>query len=151
MKVVIFDLDGTVIDSTHRHASNPDGSIDLDHWRENSTPAKIALDSLLPLVHKMRTMHKSGFYVVICTARVLSRADYQFFLNNNIPFRKVLSRPRGNDTEDGALKAAQISELLARLNVEHSRAQMFDDNQRVIAAMSQIGIRCHDAKKLNKR
>jgi beta-phosphoglucomutase-like phosphatase (HAD superfamily) len=30
----IFDLDGTVIDSTHRQASHEDGTLDLEHWVE---------------------------------------------------------------------------------------------------------------------
>ena len=45
----IYDLDHTVIDSSHRAATLPNGSIDLDHWREHSTPELIARDRLLPL------------------------------------------------------------------------------------------------------
>jgi hypothetical protein len=45
----IYDLDHTVIDSTHRQATLADGSLDLAHWIENNTPELIARDSLLPL------------------------------------------------------------------------------------------------------
>ena len=31
----IFDLDHTVIDSSHRQITRPDGSLDLDAWIEN--------------------------------------------------------------------------------------------------------------------
>lgn len=149
MKVAVFDLDGTVIDSSHRHASLPDGSIDLAHWRENSTPEKIAQDTLLPLVQKMRDFAKSRL-VVICTARVLSRADYAFFYKNNIPFDFVLSRPKGCDTPDGELKVKQLSALMSRLGLPLSRVTMWDDNDKVIAAMGAIGVRCIDAKALRK-
>ena len=40
--IYIFDLDGTVIDSSHRQLALPNGDIDLTHWRENSTKEKIS-------------------------------------------------------------------------------------------------------------
>ena len=67
----IFDLDHTVIDSSHRQATRPDGSLDLDHWRENSTPAMIEADSLLPLANEWRKAHRKGASIVVCTARVM--------------------------------------------------------------------------------
>ena len=39
----IFDLDHTVIDSSHRQATRPDGSLDLEHWKANSTRQLIAV------------------------------------------------------------------------------------------------------------
>ena len=38
---VLFDLDGTMIDSSHRQNTLADGSLDLAHWIENNTPEKI--------------------------------------------------------------------------------------------------------------
>jgi len=32
--ITIFDLDGTVIDSSHRQATKPDGTLNLEHWFE---------------------------------------------------------------------------------------------------------------------
>ena len=49
----IFDLDGTVIDSSHRALANADGSITLDFWRENSTAEMIAKDKLFPLARNL--------------------------------------------------------------------------------------------------
>ena len=45
----IFDLDGTVIDSTHRQ-----GNGSLDDWRRLGTAKNVALDSPLPLLDQMR-------------------------------------------------------------------------------------------------
>ena len=50
----IFDLDDTVIDSSHRQRLLSSGSIDLDYWRAHSTVGLIARDSLLPLAVKMQ-------------------------------------------------------------------------------------------------
>ena len=43
-KICIYDLDGTIIDSSHRAKYSDDGILDLEHWKENST--KSTLDFL---------------------------------------------------------------------------------------------------------
>ena len=50
-QVIVFDLDHTLIDSSHRQIYKPDGSLDLDEWRRLSTWDNIKNDSLLPLCH----------------------------------------------------------------------------------------------------
>ena len=49
MKYVIFDLDATVIDSSHRQITKADGSLDLAAWKKNYTYTKVMRDSLQPL------------------------------------------------------------------------------------------------------
>ena len=56
----IFDLDHTVIDSSHRQATLPNGDLNLQHWRENATPEKIAQDSLLPLADEWKKAKAKG-------------------------------------------------------------------------------------------
>jgi hypothetical protein len=46
----IFDLDHTVIDSSHRQLTLADGSLDLAHWVDNCTRAQIMRDRPLPLL-----------------------------------------------------------------------------------------------------
>ena len=77
----IFDLDGTVIDSSHRALANADGSINLDHWRENSTAKMIAKDKLLPLAEGWRSIDRSRHQIVVMTARVMGMVDYTFLIN----------------------------------------------------------------------
>lgn len=149
MKLVIFDLDGTVICSKHRHATREDGSLDLEHWVENSTPQKIARDSLLPLVNVLRAEYGMGRRVIICTARVMSRADYLFLLNKNIPFDFVISRPKGCTTPDAQLKEERLQKLFTRLRVDPRKVRMWDDNESVLTMGKRIGMKMHDAKKLN--
>jgi len=150
MQMAIFDLDGTVINSDHRKATKPDGSLDLEHWFENNKPEKIALDGLFPLIYEMREIYDSGVCVIICTARTLQKADYEYFARNNIPFDYVISRARGDMTPDGELKKAKIAALLQRVQVDAENVEMWDDNESVITAISEIGVKCHDAKKYNK-
>lgn len=146
-RLAIFDLDGTVIDSSHRHAALPCGNVDLVHWVENSTPEKIFRDSLLPLISTMRDFHRQAVPIIICTARVLKRADYQFFIVKNIPFNYVLSRPKGCTTPDGELKAMQLSRLFRRTGIAARDCVMYDDNPAVLKAVNQLGVKCHDARK----
>ena len=36
-RIVIYDLDGTIIDSSHRIKLHDNGSLDLKHWKQNCT------------------------------------------------------------------------------------------------------------------
>ena len=58
MKYVIFDLDATVIDSSHRQITKADGSLDLAAWKKNSTYAKVMRDSLLPLANHWKRIQE---------------------------------------------------------------------------------------------
>ena len=147
--LTIWDLDHTVIDSSHRQLTREDGSLDLEHWIENCTRQKIMADSLLPLVHEMRERFRKGHITVICTARVLGRFDYDFLLAKDIPFDHILSRPKNSRERDADLKVRQLTRLLERLNIRPRDAEMFDDNESVLAAVSLLGVKCYDAKKLN--
>lgn len=149
MRISIWDLDGTVIDSSHRHATKADGSLDLEHWIENNTPQKIARDTLLPLIHVMRAEAQAGNFIVICTARVLARADYIFFRNNKVPFDYVLSRPRGDATGDAELKVRGLSRFLSKVQRNWSNCEMWDDNPSVIETMRALGVKINDARTLN--
>ena len=48
-KIFIFDLDDTVIDSSHRATSDDNYQLDLDAWKKDSTTENIFNDTLLPL------------------------------------------------------------------------------------------------------
>ena len=46
----VFDIDGVLFDATHRQATLPDGSLNLEKYRELATPENIAKDRPLPLI-----------------------------------------------------------------------------------------------------
>ena len=79
MKYVIFDLDATVIDSSHRQITKADGSLDLAAWKKNSTYDKVMRDRLLPLANHWKSLQeKKNVYIAVCTARVMADADYDY-------------------------------------------------------------------------
>ena len=154
MAYVIFDLDGTVIDSTHRQATKADGSLDLDHWFANNTADKIMADSLLPLADSMKQLKAAGHTVIVCTARAIQPADKEFLAVNGLHYDAILHREIGNMESDASLKIRLLEEYFIGKGFNSARdanAIMFDDNLKVIAAMISIGITCFNATKINER
>lgn len=153
--MLIFDLDHTVIDSSHRQSTLPCGSLDLAHWKENNTPEKIALDSLLPIAGIMRDAAKVGNVVGICTARVLQDADYQFMSDNGLQYDFVLSRKFGDNSDDADLKENLLREYAQKRNIDFkdfckSIDLFYDDNQKVLARLQELNINAFDAVFTNK-
>lgn len=152
--IVIFDLDGTVIDSSHRHLSKPDGSVDLDHWRENCTAEKIAADTLLPLARSMRGIYASGAHVIVCTARVMSEHDLAFLDRHGLKYHGMLSRGEGDCRGDADMKVDKLWHYLCDMgysSIKEAGCIMFDDNVKVLVEMSLQGVIAINATKENAR
>lgn len=151
----IFDLDGTVIDSSHRQNTRPDGSLDLAHWIENNTPDKILADSLLPLAEKMRSVRSVKDTVAVITARVIQDADLAFLKRNDLKFDFLFSRAQGNRTPDDLLKRRAILKLARKLQRSmawmRKNAVFFDDNLAVLDIMTSMGIKTINATTANER
>jgi len=150
MNYLIFDLDGTVINSEHRQLSLPDGRIDLVHWRENSTPEKIARDSLLPLAKFWRVMQSAHFHIIVCTARVMTTDDYTFLARHGLCYNVCLSRKEGDSTPDNTLKILALKVYARKLGITWAhfcaRATAYDDNARVLEAYASHQITAHHPK-----
>jgi len=151
----IYDLDHTIIDSSHRQATLPNGDLDLAHWIENSTSEKVMQDSLLPLAQHWRDAQERGAEIVICTARVMGDADFQFLAKNGLYYSACLSRLEGDCTSDALLKERALRNYAACEGISWARFCMFsvmlDDNQNVINHLTARGLRVYDAIQLNKR
>ena len=147
MQTVIFDLDGTVFDSSHRQLTLEDGSLDLAHWRANSTHDKIMRDNPLPLARFWRFCLAEGHRVLICTARVMSASDYALLRKHKLYAHRIFSRKVGDNTADYLLKLEQISTFMAEVNI--NSALMFDDNPHVRKALSAIGVDTVDPNEYN--
>ena len=153
--MIIFDLDHTVIDSSHRQSTLACGSLDLANWIENNTPENIAKDALLPLAKYWRYEKRQGQTVGVCTARVLQDADYQFLADNGLQADFVLSRPMGDNSGDGELKTRLLAEFAETQGVTlntlvNGIKAFYDDNKKVLSALEKLGVPCYDAIELNR-
>ena len=151
----IYDLDHTVIDSSHRQATLPNGDLDLDHWREHSTPALIARDRLLPLAKHWRTQRERGCEIVVCTARVMGEADYRYLADRGLVWDAMLSRIEGDSTPDALLKERALRNYAASAGIAWRRfclfSVMIDDNKNVISHLTARGLRVYNALEINAR
>ena len=149
--ISIFDLDGTCIDSSHRQATLPDGTLNLAHWFENATPEKIFSDKLMPLAFQISKRQKKGDFTIVCTARNMQDADFEFLQDNGICPHKIISRPAGNMEADGSLKRKQLNSFLSLKQFAKASKIMFDDAASVRSSLREIGIVAIDPKKIEKK
>ncbi len=154
MQHVIFDLDGTVVCSKHRYRAIEGGGIDLPYWIEQNSRENCLNDSLLPVVRTLRNDYKAGSNIIICTARVLSEWDYEFFMENDIPFHVMLDRPSGCTLNDADLKEFQLRLYAHQQGISWAKfcltSMFFEDARIVLDRMMEIGIPTIDATKWNR-
>ena len=151
----IWDLDGTVVDSSHRYHTLPySQDIDLPRWIMNNTRANIEQDKLLPLARLMRSNYRMGDIVVICTARVLGVWDHCYLSDHGIKAQFILSRAVGDNRNDADMKRAKLLALFADLNISFKNwtrnATIYDDNLSVLSMGKALGIRTRNATTLNE-
>lgn len=137
-KISIYDMDGTIVDSSHRYRTITDESgkerIDLQHWRDNEYRAMD--DGLLPMVHQYwQDLNDPDCFVIIATARVMAKADWQFI-------KEILGEPdmlihrAKDDTRSGAL--LKINGLVRVFNLKQFRgipATFYEDNVAYLKAV----------------
>jgi phosphoglycolate phosphatase-like HAD superfamily hydrolase len=153
-RIVIFDLDETLIDSAHRTPNRADGTLDLEKYFELKTRENTMQDSLLPLADIFKALDRSENYIVICTARQMQDMDYEYLALAGLHYHKMLCRPADgseNHIRDGKLKRAKIQRLRNLRQFRNLPVVMFDDAKPVIAEMRKIGIACLNAIKVNQR
>jgi len=151
--IVIFDLDQTVIDSSHRNPCNADGTINLEKYFKLKTRTNIFKDKLLPLAKIFKQVKRDGNYVVIATARNMDHDDIDFLKANGLVADKILSRRWvvENDVPDAQLKARKLQQLFNLKQFQNANKIMFEDSQPVITKMRQMGIVTLNAVKVNKK
>ena len=141
----VFDLDGTVINSSHRYRTLPNGDIDLPYWLEQAEKReKVFADTLFPLVHHMRNLYMRGEHVIICTSRTIHPHWIDFIDTHQIFCTALLARPEGVNDGDADLKEYMLDEYFSGLGtcLDNVRAVMYEDHLGVIERLSSRGVFC---------
>lgn len=151
---LVFDLDETVINSSHRTPNFPDGTLNLQAYRENHTAENVAKDTLLPLARTMQKAIENGYNVAILTARDMKQCDYAFLARHGIYARFIYSRDKCKtkkhyNMRDGDYKVTWFKKFPKTLTKNH--VIMFDDSKVVKKAMREIGVVCLCAHKINSK
>jgi len=130
-KIKIYDLDGTLIDSSHRYRT-VNNKIDLQHWRDNDTPDKVKLDTFLDLFEWLKVdLMRPDTYVIFATARACVPNDhnYKFLECHNIVPDMFIHRQGESDQRGGAeLKINAIKPLLNLKQFQGATIHIFEDN-----------------------
>tara|TARA_B100001245_G_scaffold197648_1_gene156779 strand:+ start:575 stop:1030 length:456 start_codon:yes stop_codon:yes gene_type:complete len=146
----IFDLDGTTINSAHRHG---DGT--LADWQKNATDKNVANDSLLPLATGWKQIDRKHHTIVVMTARVMGWADHKFLSDNGLFPDYLYSRATGDTTPDDILKKRMIRKLQRDMGTSlawiRANSYFFDDNKMVRDIMTRYGIKAYNPIYYNAR
>lgn len=125
--IPVFDLDGVVIDATHRQAIHPDGSLNLEMYRKLSTAENIAKDQAMPLASVPQYLTQAKIPFFVCTARVMCSNSRKWLLKNGIEPTAIFDRQGEEDRRrDFELKRWHLSRSFSSL--ELSRSFLIDDN-----------------------
>lgn len=148
MDVVVFDLDQTVVDSSHR-TPFLDGKLDVVGYISLQTRENIYKDKILPLGDEMKNKFNDS-YVVVCTARIMTQDDYDFLKDNNLNFHEIYERgnvaPHIASLKDGDYKTKCLRKFK---NIDYT---FYDDSEEVISMFSKYpNVKMIDAKIENNK
>ena len=124
----IYDVDGVLLDSSHRYRNKPCGNIDLDYWFANLHLRDD--DKPLPMLKKFRRdCEASHIYVIVLTARAYSREDYDSLVAKlgAMPNR-IIMRPAGNMEADWKLKRRYLQRIVNLKQFRHLPRFLWEDN-----------------------
>lgn len=129
-RVAIYDMDGTIVDSSHRYRTITDENgerIDLDYWRENEYRAM--QDGLLPMFEQyQKDLNDSECYTIIATARVMHAPDWQF-VNEILGMPDYfISRNEGDSQSGKTLKINGLAKFFNLLNFKNADFVFYEDN-----------------------
>lgn len=143
-KVKIFDMDGTIVDSSHRYRTiieNGIEKIDLQYWRDNNYRAME--DGLLPLAsHYRECLRDPNTYVIIATARVMGEADSQFVNEILGAPDYLISRKAGDTISGGLLKINGLQKFWNLRQFRKASWTFYEDNAQYLKKVcDHFGIR----------
>lgn len=138
MKAVIFDLDGTLADGTHRLHLLPTVDLHLtDSWNEFNRASKD--DSPIhSTIEVCNIMVRAGWRVIILTGRSdIVRAETEAWLERNfVMYSELVMRPHSDNRKDTVIKEEFLRNQVGLENI----VAAWDDSPAVIEHLRGLGI-----------
>lgn len=129
-RVAIYDMDGTIVDSSHRYRTITDENgerIDLQYWRENEYRAMD--DKLLPMHEQYKAdLADPSCYVIIATARVMNEPDWQFVKEILGEPDYFISRPKDSNVSGKTLKINGLAKFFNLVTFRDAEFVFYEDN-----------------------
>lgn len=147
--VIAWDLDGTLIDSSHRSIfSTHNADVALKHWKENCIEEQINKDVLLPLSQMYFEFKKTGFTQICVTARDMNEFDFKYLKDHGLEFALILHRKDSQEL-DSVLKDKKLQDFFN----EKGRIPFmaFDDKQDNLNIFDKYGFRTFQAVYMNHK
>jgi hypothetical protein len=137
LKVSIYDMDGTIVDSSHRYRvidTDNGPKIDLPYWRANEYRAME--DGLLPLADQyMNDIRDPHCYTIIATARVMHAPDWQFVREILGEPDYFISRADGDTRSGSVLKINGLQKFFNLKQFRNADATFYEDNTSYLKAV----------------
>jgi len=139
--IVIFDLDGTLCDITHRRHHVTGLKRDWDKFTEEHVHDKLAMD----IAELLLMCHNSGMRILLFSGRMEGTKDKPFkyrestieWLNNmKIPYHELRMRKAGDYQSDDTLKAEMVKDIVDQVLF------VVDDRDQVVKMWRSIGLTC---------
>jgi phosphoglycolate phosphatase-like HAD superfamily hydrolase len=145
--VIAWDLDGTLLDSSHRVSFKENGDFDLEAWIANCTKEKIFKDSFLPLINVFREYQKTGFTQICVTAREMTEFDFEFLKYHDMNFEMILHRKNEHELDE-VLKHKKLQSFFK--DSGRIPFQAYDDKNENLEVFDKYGFRTFQASYLNE-
>lgn len=145
-KVVIFDIDGTLADATHR----------LHHIKAKSPNwdtffAECVTDPVIePIRELAQIVNAQGYRIILVSGRSAKvRAQTEEWLDiNDVPYQELHMRAEGDYRQDFIVKSQILDAILAE---GHEIAFVVDDRPSVVAMWRERGLTCLQCRDWNEK
>jgi len=146
--MIVFDLDQTIINSLHRTPIQSDGTVDIQGYIKNQTKENIMNDTLLPLADTMKNEYLRNNFIVICTARKMTKFDYDFLSLHDLRFHEIYER--GNVPSEFCSLPDALYKTKCLNKYKNTKYTFYDDSDEVINLFQQYpNVNMIDSKRIN--
>lgn len=139
-QAVIFDIDGTIADISHRLNHIQNDPKDWDAFHEDCAND----DPIYPIINLAHIFDRMGFHIILCTGRPFRNYEKtSAWLNfHTVPYHRIHMRDNDNYESDFIIKKRMLDIILEKYEVY----MVFEDRDQVVNMYRENGITCLQVK-----